>query len=206
MLDPSNELPQQEAVKTSSADVQLDATLAALNAVRPPARLEQRIHARLSQERLAPSKFAAPAVSNLREAIGKAWSLPRLAFAASAFVAGVATTVLLMPLLHSPARNTAAPAGLAIQGVAPATPSAPQPAAVMAGTQPSYTVPGPGGRISAMSKTGTVAETRARKQNSDPQLAANKQQRKNAEAKLAKPNRPATQTSPSDAAQSQPAQ
>jgi hypothetical protein len=171
----------------SEADRQLDQTLAALNAVVPPARLEQRVHARLANEMRTPQQ------QGYRAALAAAWTWPRAAFAATAFAAGVATATFLLPNLR-PAAYHGAPAAPAtsVAGSGGSTqPSGmPAPAVVkQSDVHPAFTAR-PGGRVAAVNAAGTVASARSLKQHSDTQLAANKAQRKSSEAKLTKPTAP----------------
>jgi hypothetical protein len=169
-------------------DVQLDATLSLLNRVQPPARLEQRIHARLAQEQAQGVRVP------LFASFAAAWSWPRAAFATATFTAGVVTATLLYPVLHAPrvapaTTPTAATAAPASVGAQPA-------ASKVADVHPAFTVNAPGGRAAALNTMGTVAAVRSRREHSDTQLAANRRDRKSAEAKLAKPAAP-TDAAPS---------
>ncbi len=174
--------PQDPAGRTQ-ADAQLDATLQALNQVQPPARLEQRIHARLAQQ--AGAQHTVPFAEKLAAAL----SWQRAAFAAATFTAGAITAVLVGPIVHVPFLHGPVPA---MQGVAAPSKAMPAPPAAAApvndaNVHPAFTVRTPDGRAAAMNTAGTVATLRSRKQHSDMQLAANKQQRKGSEAKLTRP-------------------
>lgn len=147
------------------AETQLDATLRALNEVQPPARLEQRIHARLAQE-------TANSSSTWFERAMAAWSWPRTAFATATFAAGAVTAVLVMPYMHRPAVVVTQP-----------------PSPKTADVHPAFTVQTPSGRVAAVNSASTVAAVRSRKEHSDVQLAKNKSREKN-DAKLVKPKKP----------------
>jgi hypothetical protein len=185
----------------SEAEAQLDATLNALNQVQPPARLEQRIHARLAQQAGSPQRLF------LGERLASAWSWPRAAFAAATFSAGAVTAALVLPMLHAPVPHPAS-AGTTWTGAATAGSAAPVSHAPLVNAEnahPAMIVKTPDGRAAAMNPMGTVATFRSRKEHTDMQLAANKQQRKGAEAKveakLAKPASPKqAQAGPPDAA------
>jgi hypothetical protein len=186
--------------QNTEADRQLDATLAALNAVQPPERLEQRIHARLAQQAASPQPIP------WTETVANAWSLRRAAMASATFAAGAITAAVVISLLHLPQPHRATPATGPTAVSMPAS-VAPQPAPLKeVAAHPGLTVQAPGGRNAAINMQGTVATLRSRKQNSDPQLAANKQQKKSSEAKLAGPDQPAAQTTQRQTAPALPAQ
>jgi hypothetical protein len=166
-------------------DARLDETLQLLNRVQPPARLEQRVHARLAQEQAEGVRVP------LLASFAAAWTWPRAAFATATFTAGVVTATLLYPVLHTP---RVAPTAASVPAAATATPASvgAQPAAgKVADVHPAFTVNAPGGRAAALNAMGTVAQVRSRREHSDTQLAANRRDKKSAEAKLAKPAKPA---------------
>lgn len=182
--------------KFQGDEVQLDETLQMLNRVQPPARLEQRIHARLAQEQargVRAQLFASLA------AAWTGWTWPRAAFATATFTAGVVTATLLYPVLHTPRVTPASAPSAAI--AAPANVGAQPAASKVADVHPAFTVHTPDGRAAALNTMGTVASVRSRREHSDTQLAANRRDRKSASAKLTKPTTPADaapSTQPSD--------
>jgi len=172
-----------EQNKFENADAQLDATLHALNEVQAPARMEQRIHARLAQEQARGVRVP------LFASFAAAWTWPRAAFATATFTAGVVTATLLYPVMHTPRVSPAAAPTAAT--AAPASVGAQPAASKVAAVHPAFTVRTPDGRAAALNTMGTVATVRSRHEHSDTQLAANRRDRKSAQAKLTKPAAPA---------------
>lgn len=175
------------------SDPQLDATLVMLDQVQPPARMEQRIHARLTQEQA--HRLRVPTLASFTAA----WSWPRAAFATATFTAGVVTATLLYPVLHA---NRVAPGMNAPTSATsvPATVSTQPAPSKLADVHPAFTVRTPDGRAAALNTMGTVATVRSRRDHSDVQLAANRRDHKSAQAKLTKPVRPAPNAAaPADA-------
>jgi hypothetical protein len=178
-------------------DARLDETLQLLNRVQPPARLEQRVHARLAQEQAAGIRVP------LLASFAAAWTWPRAAFATATFTAGVVTATLLYPVLHAPRVAPSAVSAPAAAVAAPASVGAQPAASKVADVHPAFTVNAPGGRAAALNTMGTVAAVRSRREHSDTQLAANRRDRKSAEAKLAKPAKPVDTPAADDSAQPQ---
>jgi len=174
--------------KFQGDEVQLDETLQMLNRVQPPARMEQRIHARLAQEQargVRAQLFASLA------AAWTGWTWPRAAFATATFTAGVVTATLLYPVLHTPRVTPAAASAPSAAIAAPANVGAQPAASKVADVHPAFTVHTPDGRAAALNTMGTVASVRSRREHSDTQLAANRRDRKSASAKLTEPVAPA---------------